>query len=187
MGRVDTITVKPKSVIVILPFENILNLIHRRTKTHQQVCRRGWANSAKPFGHHSSTDSHRWQGRKSTGGQSCKDTSFISYNKVFNRLSDLQRSKSFDRIKEHLCCIESCNNFLSAIPVRVGEDIYFSDDSMPKIFCMKHFYIFPLAWVCRGWMLLISFYSSFTVNSQRSNTKAVEFPKLCVVLMHGGV
>ena len=30
-------------------------------------------------------------------------------------------------------------------PVRVGEDIYFSDDSMPEIFCMKHLYIFPLA------------------------------------------
>ena len=30
-------------------------------------------------------------------------------------------------------------------PIRVGEDIYFSDDSIPEIFCMKHFYIFPLA------------------------------------------
>ncbi len=30
-------------------------------------------------------------------------------------------------------------------PLRVGKDIYFPDDSMLEIFCMKHFCIFPLA------------------------------------------
>ena len=38
---------------------------------------------------------------------------------------------SSDRQKEHLCCIKSTNNFLSAILYKVGENIYFSDDSTP--------------------------------------------------------
>ena len=61
--------------------------------------------------------------KKATEGQSCTNASLSSYNKVFNRLSELQKSKFSDRNKEHLCCIKGCNNFLSTISVRVNEDI----------------------------------------------------------------
>ncbi len=59
---------------------------------------------------------------------------------------------------------------------------YFSDDSMPEIFCMKHFYIFPLAFVSRGWTPDVRTSSEkFSVNSvivelcRQFNTKAVGF------------
>ena len=69
---------------------------------------------------------------------------------------------------------------------------FFSDDSMPEIFCMKHFYIFPLEYVSRGWTLdekdcSYLFYCFFYCNSQRSNTKDDEISKALCYLMFSGV
>ena len=151
---------------------------------------RGWANSPQPFGHHSSTGSHRWQGQKGTGGQSYRNKSLSSYNKAFNRLGELQRSKSSDMSKEHLCCIKGCNNFLSTISIRVNEDILFLRWLNAWDILYETLLYIPPHMSLQGLDVGCYWYhwdSSFTVNSQRSNTKAVEFPKLCVVLMHCGV
>ena len=70
-------------------------IMHRKNFDKVSMHGEEWAKPTQQnyFGHQSSSDSHRWQGRKATIGQSYKDMSFIIYNRTFSRLNGLQRAK----------------------------------------------------------------------------------------------